>query len=159
MSGSLEKMYTSVDPAPAAPEEDVETLTVRLLDKDMRMFQRMRALFSLRAIGSPEAVDAIGRSLSEVPESALLRHEAAYIFGQMTDVRSIPFLTKAALEDESAMVRHEACESLGNMPEEAMGDIVPVLKKILVEDESLEVRQSCEVALDNLEYLRDPTQF
>ena len=50
--------------------------------------------------------------------SALLRHEIAFVLGQMKDPYAIPFLT-SVLEDlgENSMVRHEAGEALG-----AIGD-------------------------------------
>ena len=50
--------------------------------------------------------------------------------------------------DEHVMVRHEAAEAMG-----AIGDlsVVPILKKHL-NDENPEVSESCEVALDLLDW-------
>lgn len=59
-------------------------------------------------------------TLNNVPgfkaSSALFRHEVAFVFGQMQDERSVPFLKKT-LEDtsEHEMVRHEAAEALGSI--------------------------------------------
>lgn len=43
--------------------------------------QRYRALFALRNRGGPEAVDALGAAFG--CSSALLKHEVAYVMGQM----------------------------------------------------------------------------
>ena len=61
--------------------------------------------------------------------SALFRHEVAFIFGQMQDERSVPFLKKT-LEDisEHEMVRHEAAEALGSI---ATDECTEVLKRFL----------------------------
>ena len=43
------------------------------------MFQRMRALFALRGIGGEDSVKALAAAFSS--ESALLKHEIAYVYG------------------------------------------------------------------------------
>lgn len=60
-------------------------------------------------------------------KSALFRHEVAFVFGQMQDERSVPFL-KTTLEDvdEHEMVRHEAAEALGSI---ATDECIEVLKR------------------------------
>ena len=40
--------YGSVDPAPPSTEQKIKSLAETLLDEDTRMFERMRAVFSLR---------------------------------------------------------------------------------------------------------------
>lgn len=62
--------------------------------------------------------------------SALFRHEVAFIFGQMQDERSVPFLKKT-LEDtsEHEMVRHEAAEALGSI---ATDECTEILKRLLL---------------------------
>jgi len=139
--------YGSVDPAPPSPESDVQILKHQLLDESNQMFQRMRAVFSLRNNGSDEACMALCSAF--VTKSALLRHELAYVLGQMQNNTAIPTL-KERLSDleEHIMVRHEAAEAMG-----AIGDISakPVLEKFLT-DENIEVAESCEVALDLLNW-------
>jgi deoxyhypusine monooxygenase len=49
------------------------------------------------------------------------------------------------------MVRHEAAESLGNI---ATRDCIPLLLRALEEDSAEEVKESCEIALDNIRYIR-----
>ncbi len=153
----------TVDPAPLAPETDVPSLEKRLMDPGLTMFQRYRALFSLRHVGlddpdcREDAIRAIARAMFE-DDSALLRHEAAYVLGQMQGPRAIPHLVRILESDSSPMVRHEAAEALGNMWEET-DEVIPILRRFAVEDPAREVRESCEVALDNVEYLKDPTKF
>lgn len=156
--------FETVDPAPLAPETTVPELEHRLFNTDLTMFQRYRALFSLRHIGADggdatkaEAIRVIARAMSE-PDSALIRHEAAYVLGQMQGSKAIPYLVKQLETDPNPMVRHEAAEALGNMWD-AIETVEPILRRFMKEDPAREVRESCEVALDNIAYLRDPTQF
>jgi deoxyhypusine monooxygenase len=149
--------FETVDPAPLAPEIDVPGLEARLFDTQRTMFERYRALFSLRHIGGDDAIRVIARAMTE-PESALIRHEAAYVLGQLQGTAAIPYLQKQLENDPSSMVRHEAAEALGNMWD-ALDRVIPILERAKTHDKAQEVRESCEVALDNLAYLRDPTQF
>lgn len=149
--------FETVDPAPLAPETDVPSLEARLFDTKRTMFERYRALFSLRHIGGDDAIRVIARAMIE-PESALIRHEAAYVLGQLQGNAAIPYLHKQLQNDPNPMVRHEAAEALGNMWD-ALDQVIPILEHAKIHDKAAEVRESCEVALDNLAYLRDPTQF
>ena len=149
--------FETVDPAPLAPETTVPELERRLFNGELTMFQRYRAIFSLRHIGGPEAIRVIARAMTE-PDSALIRHEAAYVLGQMQGTKAIPHLVRQMESDPSPMVRHEAAEALGNMWD-AVHEVEPILKRFMLSDPAREVRESCEVALDNLAYLRDPRQF
>ena len=137
--------YGSVDPAPPSTEKNVSSLREKLLDEDSKMFQRMRSVFSLRNDRSSEAVLALCDGFNT--NSALVRHEIAYVLGQMQDKLAVPTLIDVlADESEHIMVRHEAAEALG-----AIGDRSArvVLEKFL-NDPMPEVSESCEVALDLL---------
>ncbi len=149
--------FETVDPAPLAPETTVPELEARLFNTSLSMFQRYRALFSLRHIGDEAAIKVIARAMFDDP-SALIRHEAAYVLGQMQGAKAIPYLVKMLEDDDSPMVRHEAAEALGNMWD-AIDEVIPILERFKKDDPSREVRESCEVAIDNIAYLRDPTQF
>ena len=78
---------------------------------------RFRALFSLKGLASSssdaaqQVIDAIGAAFAD--DSALLKHELAYVLGQMQDVRAIPVL-EGVLKDEAehAMVRHEVSQEV-----------------------------------------------
>lgn len=52
--------YCSVDPAPPAVRRDVPELRGSLLDEALPLFDRYRAMFALRNIGTEEAVLALG---------------------------------------------------------------------------------------------------
>ncbi|HVL86796.1 MAG TPA: HEAT repeat domain-containing protein [Candidatus Thermoplasmatota archaeon] len=145
----------TVDPAPAAPETDVRALRDRLLDVSRPMFDRFQAIFALRNLGTDEAAVALGAGMVR-DASALLRHECAYVLGQMQREAAIPFLVQAARFDANPMVRHEACEALGAI---GTDEVLSVLREIGRTDAAVEVRESCEVALAHIAYLRDPARF
>ncbi|XP_032519956.2 deoxyhypusine hydroxylase [Danaus plexippus] len=143
--------YESVDPAPPSIEDNVEKLQQTMMDETKLLFDRYRAMFSLRNLGTTESINALGQGFKA--SSALFRHEVAFIFGQMQDERSVPYL-KQTLEDvtEHEMVRHEAAEALGSI---ATDECTEVLKKYLNDPRPV-VRESCEVALDMSEYENSP---
>lgn len=79
------RLYTSIDPAPATsgllsgppkPEsvtsEQITTLQESLTNTDLPLFERYRAMFALRNIGTPLAVDALASGFSD--ESALFKY-------------------------------------------------------------------------------------
>ena len=51
-----ENLYGSVDPAPPFQISNVEKLTEILLDEEASLFERYRAMFSLRNLRSEESV-------------------------------------------------------------------------------------------------------
>ena len=140
--------FGSVDPAPASEVSTVEDLRSVLCDEEARMFKRMRALFALRNIGGEDAVDSLADAFES--KSALLKHEVAYVLGQMQDDHAVPYLMER-LEDqqEDLMVRHEAAEALG-----AIGNTIAMstLKKFVNDDEDV-IAESCEVAIDLLNWV------
>lgn len=146
--------FLSIDPAP--PDECstcVEVLRDTLLDKSAALFMRYRAMFALRNLNSDASALAIASGLQD--SSALFRHEAAYVLGQLEKPVTVSALC-ASLQNSSehAMVRHEAAEALG-----AIGN--PTALKILKEfcnDPEQIVRESCEVALNIADHWSTPTQ-
>ncbi|KAA8589876.1 hypothetical protein FQN60_013241 [Etheostoma spectabile] len=146
--GSADKNpYCSVDPAPPALRTSVPELRSILLDESLPLFERYRAMFALRNLGNEEAVLALGDGLQ--CSSALFRHEIGYVLGQMQHPAAFPAL-RAALErsGENPMVRHEAAEALGSIGRE---ECRAVLQQYRGDGERV-VKESCEVALDMLEY-------
>ncbi|KAI5805023.1 armadillo-type protein [Geopyxis carbonaria] len=138
--------FASIDPAPPMPgtkTPDVAKLQAVLNDQDKQLFERYRAMFRLRDIATPEAIDALASGLED--PSALFRHEIAFVFGQLSDPHSIPALVKCAgNKNEAAMVRHEAVEALGSIADDR---VEPYLREY-AQDEERVVRESAEVALD-----------
>lgn len=145
--------YCSVDPAPPAPKKSIPELRTQLLDESLPLFERYRAMFALRNLGTEDAVLALGDGLQ--CSSALFRHEIGYVLGQIQHEASIPQL-QAALEkvQENPMVRHECAEALGSIGKEACLEILERYK----EDQERVVKESCEVALDMLEH-ENSSQF
>ncbi|TCD70887.1 deoxyhypusine hydroxylase [Steccherinum ochraceum] len=154
--------YASIDPAPPtskllsgrpAPEDvadsNIAHLRSKLLNKKLPLFERYRAMFALRNIGTPAAVDALADGFSD--DSALFKHEIAFVFGQLLSAHSVPALLRVLQDSaESDMVRHEAAEALGGI---ATPEVLPHLKEWMQrEDSPRVVRESCQIALDMYEY-------
>ncbi|KAI7844634.1 hypothetical protein COHA_001724 [Chlorella ohadii] len=145
---SRESRYYSVDPTPAAPAATpLPQLRSSLLNEEEAIFERYRAMFALRNRGGSEAVEALGASFAA--QSALLKHEVAYVLGQMQDAHAVATL-KSVLEDEreNPMVRHEAAEALGAI---ADTQCIELLRKYATHSEPI-VADSCIVALDMLDF-------
>ncbi|PHH75529.1 hypothetical protein CDD82_4406 [Ophiocordyceps australis] len=151
--------FASIDPAPPMPqsEKTVDDLEKQLMDPTLPLFMRYRAMFALRDLASPPdsptaipAVLALAKGFDD--ESALFRHEIAFVFGQLSHPASIPALTAALSNvNEASMVRHEAAEALGSLGEEE--GVEDILKSFLGDKEKV-VRESVIVALDMAEYER-----
>ncbi|XP_061540523.1 deoxyhypusine hydroxylase [Phycodurus eques] len=139
--------YNSVDPAPPAARGSAAELRALLLDESLPLFERYGAMFALRNLGGREAALALGDGFQ--CSSALFRHEIGYVLGQMQHPAAVPAL-RAVLErgGESAMVRHEAAEALGSIGRD---ECLAVLQRFRGDGERV-VKESCEVALDMLDY-------
>ncbi|KAK4281249.1 hypothetical protein QN277_012770 [Acacia crassicarpa] len=147
--------FKSVDPAaPAASCSSVDQLRKVLLDEEKGMYERYAALFALRNDGGIEAVAAIIDSLDS--KSALLRHEVAYVLGQLQDKAASAALSNILKDgNEHPMVRHEAAEALGSIADDQS---VALLEEFMADPEPL-VSQSCQVALSMLEFERSGKSF
>lgn len=144
--------YASVDPSPPAESnKSVSELKALYMNPKNSLFDRYRAMFSLRNMRTEESVLAIAEGLKD--PSALFRHEVAFVLGQLQEECSIPFL-KENLEDcsENEMVRHECAEALGAI---ATQECVNILSRY-AEDEKRVVKESCVIALDMCEYENSP---
>jgi len=114
------------------------------------MHDRYGAMFALRNRRDAEAAETLAHVLAAT-RSALLKHEVAYVLGQMQDCCAGAL---AALErtlrdtSEHPMVRHEAAEALGSIADESC---VALLREHLTDPEPI-VAESCGVALDILEF-------
>lgn len=115
------------------------------------------------------AILALAEGLSD--KSALFRHEICFVFGELAHPGCVESMVKVlGNEDEEEMVRHEAAEALGAVVEEATesqestGQQVDIVMKTLKQwannaEAPRVVRESCLVALDEMAYNNDPTQF
>lgn len=126
------------------PVKELESI---LTDTSKPMGIRFRALFTLRNIASDEAIDALNSGFQD--SSALLKHELAYVMGQMQNPHAIPYLTKVLENpEEDCMVRHEAGEALGALGD---ADVLPVLQRFAT-DPAPEVAETCSLAVDFVQW-------
>eukprot|EP00752_Nemacystus_decipiens_P016756 g14994.t1 len=154
--------YLSVDPAPSCVEGEVEggggqeggeglgtgEMGKRLRDQDRTLFERYRAMFSLRNRGGEAAALELAAAF-EGEDNSLFKHEVAYVLGQMQHPATVTALgTVLADLGEHQMVRHEAAEALGAIG----GEKAEGLLKAFMDDEVVAVKESCEVALDTMDY-------
>jgi len=147
--------YSSVDPAPAHPahaELPLGELGDILCNAELPLFERYRAMFSLRNRGGEPAVQQLCRALVHDTSSALLRHEVAYVLGQLQHPASVDALEESLRRvDEHSMVRHESAEALGAIDGGRWEDVERILTEF-TQDHDIVVRESCLVALDAADY-------
>ncbi|KAL8431752.1 hypothetical protein ACSSS7_005078 [Eimeria intestinalis] len=78
--------FNTVDPSEGyegCTVADVPRMYALLVDKSARLWERYRALATLRDMRNPASTAALSRALREDDTSALLRHEIAYALGQI----------------------------------------------------------------------------
>jgi deoxyhypusine monooxygenase len=164
----------SQDALEVTPEKlaELENILLNTSGK-VSLAQRFRALFTLKAIGkSNEAVvDIIGKgewihsatllwqsfflALITIPgfvdPSALLKHELAYVLGQLRKTSALPILTSVLRDlSQDPMVRHEAAEAIGAI---SQLESIPILEEYLNrEGEDRSVKETCEIALDKIRW-------
>lgn len=146
-------------------------------DTSQPIGKRTHAAFFLRTLATPEAVDAIAEgelhalcidycvsynvvdwllllfalaaALKNKADSCLLRHELAYILGQIQDSSACSVL-EGILGDtgDDVMVRHECAEALG-----AIGspDSLDVLRQFST-DPLKEISETCQLAIDLIDW-------
>lgn len=145
-----EIVFGSVDPAPALRSRlNVSDLQTRLMDTSSPLYDRYKAMFSLRNRATEEAVLALCTGFAD--DSALFRHEIAYVLGQLQHPASVPALAAVLCNKaEVAMVRHECAEALGSVATEECLSILRAYENDAAEEAV--VRESCIVARDMYEY-------
>lgn len=149
------------------------------------LFDRYRAMFSLRNAVHAARARSQGASVSEAKrseyealahdaimalasglsdKSALFRHEICFVFGELAHPGCVDSMVKVLGDDaEEEMVRHEAAEALGAVVEDGNAKVEVVVSTLQSwatnEKAPRVVRESCLVALDELAYNNDPSQF
>ncbi|CAB0035300.1 unnamed protein product [Trichogramma brassicae] len=128
-----------------------------LNDKTKPLNERFRALFTLKNIKEAKSVEQIIKCFDD--PSSLLKHELAYVLGQMQLDEAIPKLIEvlkdtkqeamvrheAGLKASSALFRHEIAFVLGQLKEEITA---PALEENLADpNENEMVRHECAEAL------------
>lgn len=164
-----------------------------VLNPDAPLAKRMRSVFYLRTLGTEDAVDVLCKgaaaggaatptsltlaaaALRDRRNSALMRHELAYVLGQIGSERAIPTLTAMLeAEEDDVMVRHEvraagaqggACGQartrtahLMGQSAEAMGAIGAAGCLEVLERYSgagpVEVTETCQLAVERIRWLQ-----
>lgn len=130
---------------------DVEGIKAKILSPKVSVSQKTRLLFYLK--NSEDANAAYLLTFFFELDSILLKHEAAYVLGQMQREESIPILEKL-LENENEIVRHEAGEALGNYLNKNCAEICAKY----LSDENTPVRETCYLATKKYEeFLKNAT--
>lgn len=134
---------------PAAPTwPEIQT---DLLSADAPVTARYRALFHARntAPSKAAAAELLLQSLPLQKESVLLRHEFAYVLGQLGEAVATATV-REILHDESEdeIVRHEAAEALAALGETMLAEELDTLGK---KTSSEALRHTCELAVAGLQ--------
>ncbi len=87
------RRFTPEDPAPALPSSPFDRRPVQEARVTQTpTFRLFRALFTLRNIGTPAAIDALSSALLSPNEicSPLFKHAVTFVFGQISDPHPVP---------------------------------------------------------------------
>jgi deoxyhypusine monooxygenase len=145
------------DPAPPfnfklEAYSSVEKIKKILHNESESLFNRYRALFTLREFDSEEAVQALcecfGKNL-KTRFSPLFKHEVSFILGQMCEKAksALEFLELVLKdEEEDPIVRHETALTLGEITKSKS-----LLEEYTKHKNQL-ISESCEIALDFVDY-------
>ena len=164
--------YRSFDPAigdPTAVAQDIPRFLQVLADEEAELYQRYIAMFTLRNLN---AVAELAQVLATDKRSAALRHEIAFILGQMEFTSENDGLTDEPADgqegqnqgkenvavtaliqnlgncDDHPMVRHESAIALGSI---GGAQAKAALRKFATDPQPM-VAESCLVALDTCAY-------
>jgi len=131
------------------PKEDLSKYRECLLDLTEPVAKRTHAAFHLRTQGSVDAMHVIAEALRQRKDSSLMRHELAYILGQMQHNEAISTLT-STLQDEAEdlLVRHESAEALGALGQLESLDVLGAY----VDHSAPEIAETCQIAVDLIKY-------
>ncbi len=114
-----------------------------LQDHSQPNYRRLYAVQKLIDEGTDQAIAGICKALKEDPDS-IVRHECAFVLGEVGAKEGVPALAEAALKDKSPLVRHESAEALGWIPTKESAE---ALQKAL-EDPIEEVRLTAKMSLN-----------
>ena len=105
--------FLCVDPAPPSDEGLSEEHHIScLMDPSISLFQRYGSLFALRDRGTDTAVLGLCKVLLEDRSSALLRHEIAFVLGQLQKKIALPALESSLRNVKENQVTDTAMQIL-----------------------------------------------
>lgn len=132
---------------------EIDNLGRKISNESEDIAERMRSCFMLKSIGldRPElraaAIDALALGYSS--QSVLLKHEVAYVMGQMGDTYANAILEKVLRdEQEDPVVRHEAAEALAAIGSK---ESLPILEEFEKHKLS-EISDTCQIAVSKLKW-------
>lgn len=97
-----------------------------------------------------KVVETLAEALKDQRHGPLMRHEFAYIMGQLRDIQGCDVLESVLIDtNDDVMVRHECAEALGAIGAERS---LPSLQTGS-QDSAVEVSETCEIALDRLKWI------
>ncbi len=128
---------------------NIDKLRRCLLDLSQPVAQRTHAAFILRTRGDEASVNVLSEALMNKADSSLMRHELAYILGQIQNPVVCPML-EGLLADESddLLVRHESAEALGAI---GNAESLPILHQFSTHA-APEIAETCQIAIDLIEW-------
>jgi deoxyhypusine monooxygenase len=135
--------------------KDIEFIKEILHNEKETIYNRYRALFTLREFNNERAVEILCECFNKELAgkfSPLLKHEISFILGQMCTVAKKALnMLEVVLQDESEdpIVRHETALALGEITKSK--DLLVKYSK----HENQLIRESCEIALDFVDYWQD----
>jgi len=154
----LDLVYHTNDPAPPFNFKNdefyssIDNVKNIMHDEKETMFNRYRAIFTLREFNNEIAVDALCECFDKRfrhKYSPLFKHEVSFILGQMCDkAKNALTALENVLQDEEEdpIVRHETALALGEITKSK-----ELLTKYTQHENQL-IRESCEIALDFVDY-------
>ena len=171
--------FNTVDPVAIekgsvqATESDIDNLLAKLLNPETPLTGKYKCLFALRTITNSQhkpslfAILALGKALRDEATSALLRHEIAFVIGQMafgvcaTQISTCIDSLQESVKDSSehCMVRHEAAIALGSVAGDngAVEEFLRQYSSLSIDESDQDdaiVIESCLVARESLKYWR-----
>lgn len=138
-------------------EESLLDLKACLLNlKDNPIAQRTHAAFLLRTNGNIESALILSEALKIREDSSLMRHEIAYILGQMQFDIVCPLLQSILTDEtEDLIVRHECAEALGSI---GCKISIPILTKFC-NHSAPEIHETCRIAIDLINWKEQNSEF
>jgi len=108
----LQKKYEEMNIVPNYIYSVSEICAVSVKSQNLGL--RRQSILALQQQGFDKAAPTLLEILRH-DKSSVIRHDAAFVFGQIQDKRAIPYLVRAVQKDISDLVRHEAIEALGDI--------------------------------------------
>lgn len=136
-------------------QERLQKLKDCIIDIANPISKRTHAAFLLRTMGTRAAAYIIAEAVQNRKDSSLMRHELAYILGQMQHIEVCPVLSKILQDEtEDILVRHECAESLGAIGNE---DCIAVLKEYC-DHVNVCIAETCQIAVELINWRKGGEQ-